>query len=129
MSTGMQTPQNILSTFAPFGPPVLSAHGFPKRVLLASAQPFAQEFIDATPYPESAAQWLISLLNLLAGIVDQSKDLSRIVVTETEYQQTFSSAGRFESMVLVKMKPTLCRQQWHWSVCLLKRMRINTFQS
>ena len=87
MSTGMQTPQNILSTFAPFGPPVLSAHGFPKRVLLASAQPFAQEFIDATPYPESAVQWLISLLNLLAGIVDRSKDLSRIVITETEYQQ------------------------------------------
>ena len=87
MSTEMQTPQNILSTFAPFGPPVLSAYGFPKRVLLASTQPFAQEFIDAIPYPESAAQWLISLLNLLAGIVDRSKDLSRIVVTETEYQQ------------------------------------------
>ena len=87
MPTGMQTPQNILSTFAPFGPPVLSAHGFPKRVLLASAQPFAQEFIDATPYPESAVQWLISLLNLLAGIVDRSKDLNRVVVTETEYQQ------------------------------------------
>ena len=87
MSTGMQTPQNILSTFTPFGPPVLSAHGFPKRALLASTQPFAQEFIDATPYPESAVQWLISLLNLLAGIVDRSKDLNRVVVTETEYQQ------------------------------------------
>ena len=87
MSTGMQTPQNILSTFTPFGPPVLSAHGFPKRVLLASAQPLAQEFIDATPYPESAAQWLISLLNLLDGIADQNKDLNRVVVTETEYQR------------------------------------------
>ncbi len=87
MSTGMQTPQNILSTFVPFGPPVLSAHGLPKRVLLASAQPFAQEFIDAIPYPESAAQWLIGLLNLLAGIVNRNEDLSRVVITKTEYQQ------------------------------------------
>ena len=87
MLTGIQTRENILSTFAPFGPPVLSAHGFPKRVLLASAQPLAQEFIDATPYPESAAQWLISLLDLLAGIANRHEDLSRIVVTETEYQQ------------------------------------------
>ena len=87
MSTGMQTPQNILSTFAPFGPPVLNAHGLPKRVLLASAQPFAQEFIDAISYPESAAQWLISLLNLLAGIVNRNEDLNRVVITETEYQQ------------------------------------------
>ncbi len=87
MSTGMQTPQNILSTFTPFGPPVLSTHGFPKRVLLASAQPFAQEFIDATPYPESAAQWLISLLDLLAGIVNRNEDLNRIAITETEYRR------------------------------------------
>ena len=87
MSTGMQTPQNILSTFTPFGPPVLSAHGFPKRVLLASTQPFAQEFIDATPYPESAAQWLISLLDLLAGIANRHEDLDHIVVTETESQR------------------------------------------
>ena len=87
MSTIMQTPQNILSTFTPFGPPVLSAHRLPKRVLLASAQPFAQEFIDAIPYPESAAQWLISLLNLLADIVNRNEDLNRVAVTETEYQQ------------------------------------------
>ena len=87
MSTIMQTPQSILSTFTPFGPPVLSAHGFPKRVFLASVQPLAHEFIDATPYPESAAQWLVDLLNLLTGIVNRNEDLSRIVVTETEYQQ------------------------------------------
>lgn len=86
MSTGMQTPQNILSTFTPFGPPILNAHGFPQRVLLASAQPFAQEFIDATPYPESASQWLVNLLHLLAGIVNRNKNRSRIVITETEYQ-------------------------------------------
>ena len=36
---------------------------------------------------ESAAQWLIDLLNLLAGIVHQNEDLNRVVVTETEYQQ------------------------------------------
>ena len=87
MSTGMQTSQNILSTFTPFGPPVLSAHGFPKRVLLASTQPFAQEFIDATPYPERAAEWLISLLDLLGGIANRHEDFDHIVITETEYQQ------------------------------------------
>ena len=87
MSAGMQIPQNILSTFTPFGPPVLSTHGLPKRVFLASTQPLAQEFIDATPYPESAAQWLVSLLHLLAGIVNRNKNLSRPVITETEYQQ------------------------------------------
>lgn len=87
MSTIMQTPQSILSTFTPFGPPVLRTHGFPRKVLLASAQPFAQEFIDATPYPESAAQWLTDLLNLLASIVNQNEDLSRVVVAEAEYQQ------------------------------------------
>ena len=87
MSTGMQTSQNIFLTFIPFGPPVLSAHDLPKRVSLASAQPFAQEFIDATPYPESAAQWLVSLLHLLAGIVNWNEDLTRTVITETEYKQ------------------------------------------
>ena len=87
MSTRMQTPQNILSTFTPFGPPILNAHGFPKRVLLASAQPFAQEFIDATPYPESATQWLVSLLDLLAGIANRHDNFDHIVITETEYKQ------------------------------------------
>ncbi len=87
MSTGIQMPQNILSTFTPFGPPILSAQDLPKRVLLASTQPFTQEFIDTAPYPESAAQWLISLLDLLADIVNQNEDLNRIVITNTEYQR------------------------------------------
>lgn len=95
MSTGMRTPQNILSTFVPFGPPVLSAHNLPKRALLASAQPFAQEFIDVIPYPESAAQWLISLLNLLADIANRNEDLNRVVVTETEYQQLSATLDDF----------------------------------
>ena len=38
-------------------------------------------------HPESAAEWLTDLLNLLAGIVNRNEDLSRVVVTETEYQQ------------------------------------------
>ena len=83
----MQTPDNILLTFMLFGPPVLSAHGLPKRVFLASIQPFAQEFIDAIPYPESAAQWLISLLDLLAGIANRHDNFDHIVITETEYKQ------------------------------------------
>lgn len=87
MSIGIQTPQHILSTFTPLGPPVLSAQGLPKRVLLASTQPFAQEFINATPYPESAAHWLINLLDLLAGIVNRNEDLSHVAITETEYQE------------------------------------------
>ena len=56
-------------------------------MLLASAQPLTQEFVDAAAYPESAAQWLISLLDLLAGIVNRNEDLSRVMITETEYQQ------------------------------------------
>lgn len=87
MSTEMQIPQSILSTFIPFGPPILSTHGLPKHVSLALTQPFAQEFIDATPYPESAAQWLISLLDLLGGIANRHENLDHIVVTETEYRQ------------------------------------------
>ena len=87
MSTGMQIPQDILSTFAPFGPPVLRAHDLPKLVSLASAQLFAQEFIDATPYPESASQWLVSLLDLLAGIANRHGNFDHIVITETEYKQ------------------------------------------
>ena len=87
MSTITRTPQNILSTFTPFGPPILSAQGFPKRVLLPAAQPFAKAFIDVAPYPESAAQWLISLLNLLIAIANRNEDLNQVTVTETEYQQ------------------------------------------
>lgn len=42
---------------------------------------------DVASYPESAAQWLISLLDLLGGIANRHEDLSRIVITETEYKQ------------------------------------------
>ena len=87
MSTGMRTPQNILSTFTPFGPPILSAQGFPKRVLLSSVRPFAKAFIDVVPDPESAAQWLINLLNLLVAIANRNEDLNRVMITEAEYQQ------------------------------------------
>ncbi len=87
MLTGMPIPKNILSTFMPFGPPVLSAHVLPNQAFLASTQPLTKEFVDVTPYPESATQWLINLLDLFAGIVNRNEDLSRVVVTETEYQQ------------------------------------------
>ena len=87
MLTGMPIPKNILSTFMPFGPRVLSAHVLPNQALLASTQPLTKEFVDVTPYPESATQWLINLLDLFAGIVNRNEDLSRVVVTETEYQQ------------------------------------------
>ncbi len=87
MSTIIQTPQNILSTFTNFGPRVLNAHELPKQVLLPSAQPLAKAFIDIAPYPESAAQWLISLLNLLIDIANRNEDLNRVMITETEYQQ------------------------------------------
>ena len=46
-----------------------------------------QQSVQVTPYPESAAQWLVSLLELLAAIVNRNEDLNRVVVTETEYQQ------------------------------------------
>jgi len=86
MSTGMQTPRNILSTFTSFGPPVLSTYSQPKRVFLAS-QLFAKEFTDVMPYPESAAQWLISLLNLFIDIANRNEDLNQVMITEAEYQQ------------------------------------------
>ena len=54
---------------------------------LISTQSSTQESVDTMPYSDSATQWVISLLNLLAGIVNRNGDLSRVVVTETEYQQ------------------------------------------
>ena len=58
-----------------------------KQVSLKSTQPPSQESVDVAPCPDSAVQWLISLLNLLAGIMNRNEDLSRLTVTETEYQQ------------------------------------------
>ena len=46
-----------------------------------------QESVDTTVHPESELQWLVNLLNLLVSIVNRHEDLSRVVVTETEYQQ------------------------------------------
>lgn len=87
MLTGMPIPKDILSTFAPFGPPVLSVHAMPNQTLLAPTQPLTKVFIDAPPYSESATQWLISLLDLFADIVNRNEDLSHLVITEVEYQQ------------------------------------------
>ena len=87
MSTGIQTSQNILSTFTPFGPAFLSTHNFQKQASLASVQPSVHGSVDSLLYPESASQWIVSLLILLAGIVNRNKDLSRLMVTEAEYQQ------------------------------------------
>ena len=52
-----------------------------------STQPPTQESVDVASYPESQLQWPVSLLNLLVGIVNRNEDLSRLTVTETEYQQ------------------------------------------
>ena len=84
----MPIPENLLSTFSPFVPPVLRTHDYLlERTLPASTQPFTKEFVHVTPYPESAAQWLIRLLDTFAGIVNRNKDLSSVVITETEYKQ------------------------------------------
>ena len=37
--------------------------------------------------PESAEQWLLSLLDLFVGIVNRNQDFSRVVISESEYQQ------------------------------------------
>lgn len=87
MLTEMPIPENLLSTISPFVPPVLRAHNLPQRTLPASAQPFTKEIVHVTPYPESAAQWLINLLELFMDIVNRNKDLSCVVITETEYKQ------------------------------------------
>jgi len=50
-------------------------------------QPSAHESVDSVASPESASQWIVSLLDLLAGIVNSNKDFSSVIVTETEYQQ------------------------------------------
>lgn len=81
MSTGTQTPQSIVSTFASFGPAFLRTRS------LTSVQPPAHESVDSVPSLESTSQWIVSLLNLLAGIVNRNNDFSSIMVTETEYQQ------------------------------------------
>ena len=87
MLTGMPIPKNVLSTFTPFGPPILSAHVLPNQTLLALTQSLTKNSIHVTPYPESAAQWLISLLDLFAGIVNRNEDLSHVVITEAEYRE------------------------------------------
>ena len=46
-----------------------------------------QQLTQVTPYPESAAQWLVGVFNLLTNIVNRNEDLNRVVVMETEYQQ------------------------------------------
>ena len=87
MSTGIQTPQSIVSTFAPFGPAFLSTRSLQKQVPLTSIQLSAHEPVDSVLSSERASQWTVSLLDLLAGIVNSNKDFSSVMVTETEYQQ------------------------------------------
>ena len=87
MSIGIQTPQSIVSTFAPFGPAFLSTRSLQKQVPLTSVQPSAHESVDSVPSAESTSQWIVSLLELLAGIVNSNKDFSSVMVRETEYQQ------------------------------------------
>ena len=55
---------------------------------MLNEMPISKDIMSAfTPYPESAAQWLTSLLDLFTGIINRNENLSHIVVTETEYQQ------------------------------------------
>ena len=58
-----------------------------KQVSLISTQSPTQKSVDVAPCPDSVVQWLIGLLNLLAGIMNRNEDLSLLTVTETEYQQ------------------------------------------
>ena len=87
MSNGMQVSQNIRPTFTPFGLPIVGRPSLLKQDLIRSTQPLIQKFMNAAPYPESAAQWLLNLLDLLTGIVDRNENLDRVVVTEVEYRQ------------------------------------------
>ena len=45
-----------------------------------------QKSVDAASHSESESQWLISLLNLLIDIANRNEALSRVMVTETEYE-------------------------------------------
>ena len=75
------------STFTLFEQGILNTQDLQKQVSLISTQPLTQESVDAASYPEGQLQWLVSLLNLLVGIVNRNEDLSSVVITETEYHQ------------------------------------------
>ena len=77
----------IISEQKPIELPIVGRPSLPKQDLIGSTQPLTQKFMNAAPYPESAAQWLLNLLDLLTGIVDGNENLDRIVMTEAEYQQ------------------------------------------
>ena len=66
MSTGMQTPQSIVSTFAPFGPAFLSTRSLQKQVSLTSVQPSDHESVDSVLSPESASQWIDKSIGLVS---------------------------------------------------------------
>ena len=75
------------STFTRFEQGILNTQDLQKQVSLISTQPPTQKSVDAASYPEGQLQWLVSLLNLLVGIVNRNEDLSSVVITETEYHQ------------------------------------------
>lgn len=87
MLTEIPNPQNILSTFTPFGPSASSTHIISNQALLGSTLPYTKGFVDVSPYPATTIQWLIRLLELFISIVNRNEDLSKVVVTEAEYHQ------------------------------------------
>ncbi len=97
--TEIPNPQNILSTFTPFGSSALRAHIMSNQALLGSTLPYTKGFVDISPYPETTTQWLISLLELFTSIVNRNEDLSQVVVTETEYQQLLEFLDDFIHIV------------------------------
>ena len=87
MLTEIPNPQNILSTFTPFGLSASSAHIMSNQALLGSTLPYTKGLVDILPYPATTTQWLIRLLELFTSIVNRNEDLSQVVVTEAEYHQ------------------------------------------
>ena len=87
MLTDTQTAQNVPPLLAPSISVRLSTPELQKQDAPVLQQPPHQQTVEAEPYPESAAQWLAEVLNLLTDIVDRNADLDCAIVTENDYKQ------------------------------------------
>ena len=86
MLTGMSYPENVLSTFRHYALHNISNRIFLNQVLHWSTFPSSLGYVDGI-LPESATEWLISLLDLFTILVNHNEDLNQVKVTETDYNQ------------------------------------------
>ncbi len=87
MLTNTQTAQNVPPLLAPSISVRLSTPELQKQEAPVLQQPLHQQTVEAEPYPESAAQWLAEVLNLLIDIVERNPDINCALITEQNYKQ------------------------------------------